>query len=240
MERGRFIAPSLHIAENWRLLWRARSRFRSESVPPKPYRFWEPLDCCRWRAAHPRDQPRICPSSKPSRPTNSPWARKKLETSAWRPSTSSIRKTPGRFGPTSTLSGAVVAAVAVVVAVAVAVAAAAEAAAEAVAVAVVAGAGAAAAAACRGVVAASARPVQRMRQRNIGMAGFDQPGHDVLNVFGPCRGVPCRGLPCRGLPCRGVGRPAGDGRLDAGLIEKLQRASRTTAFRQRGLRVPTS
>jgi hypothetical protein len=170
MDRVSVVAPSLHIAENWRLPWHARSRFRSESVGPKPYRFWEPLDCCRWRAAHPRDQPRICLSSKPRSPTNSTSARKKSGTSAWPPSTSSIRKTPGRFGLTCTSSGAVVvvAGVAEVVAGAVVAAAAAEAAAAVVAaeaaaaeaadlVAADAGAGAAAAAACLGAAATSAR-----------------------------------------------------------------------------------
>jgi len=82
------------------------------------------------------------------------------------------------------------AAVAAAAAGAVAVVVAAEAAAaEAVAsVAADAGAGAAAAAACLGVVATSARTcTPSLWQRNIGMAGFDQPGHDALNVLCPRR-----------------------------------------------------
>jgi hypothetical protein len=152
--------------KNWRPPWRARSRSRSESVGPKRYRFWEPQDCCRWRAAHPRDQPRICLSSKDRSPTNSPSTKKKSGTSAWRPSTFSTRRTPDRFGPMFTLSGAVLVVAEVVAAAAVVAAAeaapeaaAAEAAAAEAAASVAADAGAAAAAAvaCPGVAATSAK-----------------------------------------------------------------------------------
>lgn len=159
---------SSNIARGRRvLLWRARSRFPSEGIGRKrPSQFWEPPDCCRWRAAHrprPPCRPLMSPRRTSHRLTKSRSARKNSLTSAWGRSTFSTRKTPESLAPglpdtvaadTAVAEAAADAAAGTVAATAAAAVAGAAGAAD---MAAGAGAAAVAAAACPGAVATSVR-----------------------------------------------------------------------------------